>query len=109
MALTERIRNRIDALFAILKPANSLASRVDALSEDDRQIYDRYSDRMKDFIARNDIDENGERGNAWARSIEGYGPHLPDRIYSALFGTTPQILKTDTNDIAARKYDDCRG
>lgn len=105
MPVTERDRSRLAALIAIVRPARSLAARVDALGDDHREIYDRYSECMKDFIARNDIDpDTDECGNAWAMVLRGYGPRLPEPIATALHDATPQILKTDTDDNAARKW-----
>jgi hypothetical protein len=59
---------------------------------------------MKDFISRNDIDPDGERGNAWAMVLRGYGPQLPSTIATALHGVIPKITATDTDDNAARKF-----
>jgi hypothetical protein len=106
LPITERDRSRLAALILLVRPAHSLASRVEQLSADHREIYERYSERMKDFIARNDIDENGERGNAWAKVLCGYGPALPDTIYTALFGALPRILKVHDDDTASRIYRD---
>lgn len=61
---------------------------------------------MTDFIARTDIDEDGHKGNAYAMTLRGYGPRLSEPIATALHGATPQILKTDNDDTAARKYMD---
>lgn len=62
---------------------------------------------MSSFIARNDIDSDGNRGNAFAMMLRGYGPRLPEAIATALHGATPQILKTDNDDTAAHKYREC--
>jgi hypothetical protein len=104
MGITERDRSRLAALIALVKSANSLAARVDALNEDDRKIYDRYSERMKEFIARNDIDENGERGNSWARSIEGYGPTLREDIQTTIYGPKRVIPIGATDDQAQQIF-----
>lgn len=37
-------------------------------------------------------------------TLRGYGPQLPKTIGKALFGETPKIFNTDTDDDAARKW-----
>jgi hypothetical protein len=98
------IKKQLAALLAVVKPAHSLAAKLDTLNEDDRARYDRYSDDLSAFIARNDIDADGNAGNAYAMTLRGYGPRLPEPIGKALFGETPAIVTRDTDDDAARKW-----
>lgn len=104
MPVSERDRSRLQALILLVRPSRSIAARVQTLNDTDRAQYDHYSERMSSFIARNDIDEYGEPGNAFAMTLRGYGPRLPETINTALFGATPQILKTDNDNDAADKF-----
>jgi hypothetical protein len=106
MPVSERDRSRVQALMLLVRPSRSIAARVQTLNDTDRAQYDHYFERMSSFIARNDIDEDGEAGRAFAMTLRGYGPRLPEPINTALFGATPQILKTDNESDAARKYTD---
>ncbi|APO53340.1 hypothetical protein LUI11_14690 [Bradyrhizobium diazoefficiens] len=102
--LLERDRKRLSAIIAIVRPKHSLEARLDALNETDRAQYDRYVERMSAFIADNDIDPDGDPGNAYAMTLRGYGPQLTRAIAAALFGETPKVLLIDTDDTAARRY-----
>lgn len=104
MPVSERDRSRLSALLATLRPAHSLAARVERLSADHREIYEHYHDRMSAFIKRNDTDEDGHKGNAYATILCGYGPQLPDDISVALIGEIPHILTTDDENTAMQKY-----
>lgn len=105
--ITERDRNRLATLIARIKPPHSIAARLETLTDAQRAQYDHYSERMSAFIARNDIDEEGNPGNAYRLISDGYGPQLSNAIDKALFGEMPKILKTDTDDEAARKWMEC--
>jgi hypothetical protein len=98
------IKKQLAVLLAVVKPAHSVAAKLETLNEDDRARYDRYCDGLSAFIARNDIDADGDAGNAYAMILRGYGPRLPERIGKPLFGETPSIIKTDSDDDAARKW-----
>lgn len=104
MTTIASIKKQLAALLAVVKPAHSLAAKLDTLDENDRARYDRYADDLSAFIARNDIDADGNAGNAYAMTLRGYGPRLPETIGKALFGETREIFKTDTDDDAARKW-----
>lgn len=106
MTTIASIKKQLAALLGVVKPTHSLAAKLDTLNEDDRARYDRYSEHLSSFIARNDIDADGDAGNAYAMALRGYGPRLPETIGKALFGETPEIFKTDTDDDAARKWMD---
>lgn len=98
------IKKRLAALLAVVKPAHSLAAKLDTLNEDDRARYSLYAERLSAFVARHDIDPDGNAGNAYAMTLRGYGPRLPEMIGKALFGDEPKILLTDTETDAARKW-----
>lgn len=103
--ITERDKKQLEAIIAIVKPAHSLEARLDALNETDRAQYDHYAQRMSAFIARNDIDADGNAGNAYAMTLRGHGPQLTKAIATTLFGETPRLLLIDTtDDTAARRY-----
>ncbi|MCD9825335.1 hypothetical protein [Bradyrhizobium japonicum] len=104
MTTIASIKKQLAALLAVVKPAHSLAAKLDTFNEDDRARYDLYSERLSAFIARNDVDSEGNAGNAYAMTLRGYGPRLPETVSKALFGKTPEIVKTDTDDDAACKW-----
>ncbi|MDH2403193.1 hypothetical protein QCM77_25065 [Bradyrhizobium sp. SSUT18] len=93
MGITDRDRKRLAALILLIRPA-----RVEALLPADREAYDRYAERMSDWIkaceARNDMDEIEPAARPYAKMIDGYGPQLPSAITIALFGKLPRILTT---------------
>jgi hypothetical protein len=98
MAITERDRTRLDALIAIIKPANSLAARVEKLTPDQREQYETFKARWDRFI------DHHPDGDAYELTLNGYGPCLPDAIENTLNGEMPRILKTDGDDKAAQIY-----
>lgn len=104
MTTIASIKKQLAALLAVVKPAHSLAAKLDTLDDDDRARHELYSERLSAFIARYDIDSDGDAGNAYAMSLRGYGPRLPETISQALFGETPKLFETDTDDDAARKW-----
>lgn len=106
MTTIASIKKQLAALLAVVKPAHSLAAKLETLNGDDRARYDLYSERLSAFIARNDIDSDGNAGNAYAMTLRGYGPRLLETIGKALFGEEPRILLTDTETDAARKWMD---
>lgn len=104
MTTLASIKKQLAVLLAVVKPAHSLAAKLDMLNEDDRARYGLYCERLSAFIARHDIDSDGNAGNAYAMTLRGYGPRLPETIGKALFGETPTIRLIDTEDDAARKW-----
>jgi hypothetical protein len=107
--ITERDKRRLDALIAIVKPANSLAARIDSLTDDQRNYYDEWKAHCDRWNARckAQCDDDDEReGRPYARTLDGFGPDLRDDIYTALYGPKPIIPFTATNDDAARIYKD---
>lgn len=105
MTTIAAIRKQLAALLAIVKPAHSLESRVDKLSAEHREIYERYSERMAEFIAHKDIDTDGNPGNAYRLVADGYGPQLPARIANALY-PMPTISKNASDEQAAQIWFD---
>lgn len=99
--ITARDRSRLAALIAIVKPAHSLAARVDALNDDHRNYYLGWSAHWSQWINRHNDDD----GRAYGLTLAGYGPvQLPADIATALHGAMPQILKTDSDNDAANKF-----
>lgn len=110
MPVSDRDRSRLAALIAIVKPAHSLAARLDALTDDQRDYYARWEARYERWIewckAQHD-DETEIDARPYAYSLQRYPPTTLRRdVETALFGETPKILKTDSNDDAARKWMD---
>jgi hypothetical protein len=96
--ITERDKRRLDALIAIVKPANSLAARIDTLTADQRGWYDGWKAHCERWMRR-----NGER--AYEITLNGRGPvNLRKEISVALFGEMPRILMTDDDNGAADIY-----
>jgi hypothetical protein len=96
--ISERDRKRLDALIAIVKPANSLAARIDTLSDDQRDWYDGWKVYCERWMRG-----HGER--AYKLTLEGFSPvGLREDISIALFGETPRILETDDDNKAAQIY-----
>jgi len=95
--VTDRDRQRLDALIAIVKPVNSLAARLDTLTDADRNYYDEYKARCERWMLRY------PDGGAYEKHLDGYGPKLRDDI-SALLGEMPGILKTHNDSDAAEIY-----
>lgn len=108
MGITDRDRNRLAALILLIRPAHSIAARVEALNEADRARYNRYSERMSAWIerckAKHDDDIEIE-ARPYAHMLEGYDPPTM-RGAKALFGEEPRILLIDTETDAARKWMD---
>lgn len=98
MPITERDRQRLQALIAIVKPADSISARLDTLAETDRNYYDEWKARREHWMRRY------PDGEAFEKHLDGYGPQLRDDISVALFGETPRILKTDDYQRAQEIY-----
>ena len=98
MPITERDRTRLDALIAIVKPANSLAARLDTLTDDQLNWYHGWRAHCDQWMHK-----YGRR--AYELNLNGFGPvKLREDISIALFGEMPRIPKTDDDDIAADIY-----
>jgi hypothetical protein len=96
--ITERDRSRLDALIAIIKPENSLAAKIDALNDDQREWYDGWKAHCDRWMQK-----HGE--HAYELRLSGYGTiKLRDDIAIALHGEMPRILKTDDERKAAEIY-----
>jgi hypothetical protein len=96
--ITERDKRRLDALIAIVKPANSSAARIDTLTDDQRDWYDGWKAHCERWIRK-----NGER--AYELTLDNIGPmKLREDISIVLFGEMPRILKTDDDRRAAEIY-----
>lgn len=111
MPVSDRDRNRLAALIAIVKPSHSLAARLDALTDEQRDYYtrwkasdERWYERCK---ARSDMDDIEPEARPYACTCERVGPPTIRRdVETALFGETPKILLSDTETDAARKWID---
>lgn len=103
MPVSERDRSRLQALILLVRPARSIAAHMQRLSDEQRDWYQGWAAHWAQWMQRHD----DEDGRAYGATLQGFGPIQcrPD-IHAALFGATPQILKTDDDDTAARKYTD---
>lgn len=98
MPVTDRDRQRLEALIAIVKPANSLGARIDTLNDEQRDWYDGWNAHCDRWMRRNDE-------HAYELMLNGYGPvGLRKDIAIALFGETPRILASDDDRRAAEIY-----
>ena len=70
MPINERDKRRLDALIAIVKPANSLAARIDMLTDDHRDWFREWNAHCKKWLLKND----DEDGRAYKLTLDGYGP-----------------------------------
>ena len=98
MPVTERDRSRLAAIVAIVKPTDSLASRLETLTDNQREHYENWHSRYRKFI-----DQNPD-GKAYELAMDGFDPCLPTDIREALFGKLPHLLMTDTFETIAEKY-----
>ncbi|MCA6120343.1 hypothetical protein J6500_00265 [Bradyrhizobium sp. WSM 1704] len=110
MPVSDRDRNRLAALVAIVKPANSLAARLDAITDEQRAYYATWEARYERWIewckAQHD-DEIEVDARPYARMLEhDTSPRLHRDVEAALFDETPKILLSDTEETAARKWMD---
>lgn len=98
MPVTQRDKNRLNALFTIVRPARSFAARVEMLSAEQRDWYDGWKAHFRQWTQ-----QNGER--AYELVLDNLGPsELREDISIALFGETPRILESETDDGAADIY-----
>jgi hypothetical protein len=95
MAITERIRNRLDALFAIVKPANSIAARIDSLTDEQREYFEWYKARCDLWMikCKAQCDDDEREGRPYARMLDGFGPTLRDDVHTALYDYAARIFK----------------
>jgi hypothetical protein len=98
MPVSDRDRSRLAALIAIVRPAKSLAARVDMLSDTDRNFYEEWKARCERWMLRY------PDGEAYEKHLDGYGPKLLDDVSIALIGEIPRILKTHDDSDAAQIY-----
>ncbi|WP_262048192.1 hypothetical protein [Bradyrhizobium sp. Bra78] len=106
MPITERDRNRLAAIIAQLKPPNSLAARLDTISDDDRAYFARWDARFTRWIegckAKHD-DEIEIEARPYARMLEGYGPPMMRRsVEISLIGEPPTIPLHASDEQAAQ-------
>lgn len=107
MPVSDRDRSRLAALIAIVKPANSLAARLDALTDEQRDYYwywhQRYGDWLKRCLSLDDDNEPDAR--PYARMLErDTSPRLRRDVETALFGETPKILLDASDEQAAQLW-----
>ncbi|MET4799081.1 hypothetical protein [Bradyrhizobium sp. LB11.1] len=106
--ITASDRKQLGALIAIVKPARSLAARLETLPDEQRDYYARWQARYEQWIERckaNHDDEIEIEARPYASMLEGRGPPMMNRdVEAALFNETPKILSTDTETDAARKW-----
>jgi len=109
MPVSDRDRNRLAALIAIVKPAHSLAARLDALADEQRDSYARWEARYERWIewckAQHD-DEIEADARPYAHSLQRHPPTLRRDVRIALYGPDRVILITATEEEAASFYKD---
>lgn len=108
MPVSDRDRNRLAALVAIVKPRKSLAFRLDTITDEQRAYYVRWEARYGQWIekckAKHD-DEIEIEARPYAHVLEGHGPPtMRHDVETALFGASPRILLSETDTDAARKW-----
>lgn len=101
MPISDRDRARLAALILLVRPARSIAARVQRLSDEHRDWYQGWVNYWQQWIARN------PDGEAYGLTLQGYGPTRcrPD-ISVTLFGELPRILDTLSDDQAQQVYRD---
>ncbi|WP_143130551.1 hypothetical protein [Bradyrhizobium arachidis] len=103
MPVSDRDRNRLAALIAIVKPANSLAARFETLTDEQRDYYWYWHQRYGDWLRRCLVldDDNEPDARPYARMLEhDTSPRLRRDIDEALFGKAPRI-PTAMSDVEA--------
>lgn len=100
MASTVDFRKRIETLAAVIRPARSVAARVEELPDADRQLYRRWR------LACVDWHQKFNRSDAaYQAYLDGESfPELPYRLEIAIFGLPVEVLKTETLADAAEKW-----
>jgi hypothetical protein len=105
--VSARDKSRLAALIAIVKPANSLAARLDTLSIDDRAYYESWKEYVHRWVsnAMRTADPDDREAHLYHLHLQGYGPaSLRKDIRIALFGEIPCIPITATDDDALRVF-----
>lgn len=120
MPISDRDRSRLAALIAIVKPAQSLAAKLETLTDERRYCYARWEARYKQWIERCKAqcpEDEDPDAYLYSRSLEDddYGPKLPRENYEpklrrdvriALYGPDRLIPITAGEIEAARIYMD---
>ncbi|WP_161495369.1 hypothetical protein [Bradyrhizobium sacchari] len=111
MPISDRDRSRLAALIAIVKPAHSLAARLETLTDEQRDSYARWEalyERWIEWCKAHHDDEIEVDARPYAYLLQRCPPPptLHRDVQTPLFGETPKILRTDTEDEAARKWMD---
>lgn len=100
------IKNRMDRLEEIIRPKNSLAYKVNKLSERDRSLYENWRRSQDEWLA----DHPGERAYvvllAYIRGDPNaeYPTELPKRIHNQLFISESDFSASDINSTAEQRY-----
>ncbi|MET4721657.1 hypothetical protein ABIF63_005763 [Bradyrhizobium japonicum] len=117
--ITERDRRLLSEIIAIVKPAGSLAARLEKLTSEQRDCYAEWEARYEQWIERCKAqcpDDEEEDACLYARSLEedDYGPRLPSENYEpklhrrtriALYGANLAAIPiTASDNDAARIY-----
>jgi len=107
MPITERDRNRLAAIIAIIRPAHSLEARLKKLSSAHREIYDEWKASWDQWFAQCKADDSID-DDSYARpyyhSLQGRGPRLPVHVAKALHGPETLIPLTATEEEAGTIY-----
>jgi hypothetical protein len=86
----------------IVRPPNSLAAKLELLSDDEREIFEAWQRLSKKWQARHSATEPG---GAYRTLINGtMPPLLPEPIRLKLFGPLPTLSADATVEQAARIY-----
>jgi hypothetical protein len=113
MPVTERDRTRLAALQAIVKPANSLAARIDTLTDEQRRWYigwKAHCERWMSKRKRTGDDDDDREGRAYQLTLDNFGPvDLRDDIRTALYGPKPTIPIAASDLDAVNIYNFYRG
>ena len=99
MTVSQRDRNRIDAITAQIKPRYSLLSRLDLLTEHGRDHFNQWRRYCDDFLHHH---EDEAPGDAYRMHLDSYGPfgRLSAEISVALFGPVPSIQSSASEEEA---------
>ncbi|MCP3389690.1 hypothetical protein NLM27_12990 [Bradyrhizobium sp. CCGB12] len=101
------IKKQLAALRAIVKPAQSLAARIDRLTDEQRDGYVRWEAQYQRWFERckTHIDDYEADARPYACTIErDTSPTLRRDVRSALYGPDQRIPAKATEDEAARLY-----
>jgi hypothetical protein len=108
LPITERDKSRLAALIVLVRPARSIAARVQTLTDDQRAIYDGWNVRREQWVERckSDCDDDNERdGRPYELDLQGRCPApLRRDISEAVFGKVPRIPIAASDDQAQRIF-----